>query len=78
MASSRDPATTSDRSDADIAGSKMDQQVLRIDEQEVAEEIQDSNVNENNEDQNAQLPDVEVSVCKKRPSDIGSLGAAYR
>ncbi|KAI9905399.1 hypothetical protein PsorP6_013916 [Peronosclerospora sorghi] len=39
----------------------MDQQVLPIDEQEVAEVIQDSTVNQDNDDQNAQLPDMEVS-----------------
>ncbi|KAI9905608.1 hypothetical protein PsorP6_013899 [Peronosclerospora sorghi] len=39
----------------------MDQQVLPIDEQEVAEVIQDSTVNQDNDEQNAQLPDMEVS-----------------
>ncbi|KAI9914440.1 hypothetical protein PsorP6_007581 [Peronosclerospora sorghi] len=56
-----------------IVDNNMDQQALPIDEQEVAEAIQGSNVNEDNDDQNAQLPDVEVCVCKKR-----GLGAVYQ
>ncbi|KAI9921443.1 hypothetical protein PsorP6_000152 [Peronosclerospora sorghi] len=56
-----------------IADSNRYQQVLPIDEQEVAEAIQDSNVNEDNDEQSAQLLDVEVSFCKKRGRLISAV-----